>query len=475
MTVRVRIAPSPTGHLHVGTARAALFNWLYARHQRGVFIVRIDDTDRERSTPEFEADILDSLRWLGLEWDEGVEVGGPHGSYRQSDRYDRYREVAAQLVAGRAAYYDNRSPEELEELRARAQGEGKHPGHYIRRPDAVAETGAIRLSIPQDSPVVFDDLVRGTVSFEPRDIDDFVILRSDGTPTYHLASTVDDVDYQITHVARGEDLLPSTPKHILLARAMGATEPTYAHLPLLFGTDGKKLSKRFAAVSLLVYRDEGYLADAVFNYLSLLGWSLDAETTIFSREEAIAAFDLQDVSSNPAVFDPEKLAWMNGEYIRALATDQFLQVVQPYVEAAVGRPLDPIEWKRFESVADLVQERTRFLPEAGEQVVFLFEDFDDYDAASWEKVMTKEGVTEIITEARQRLVGINDWKAGAIESVLRVMLEEMGIGTGKGLQPLRVAVTGSSVSPPLFESMAALGKEKTLERLARAVRRLPSP
>lgn len=475
MTVRVRIAPSPTGHLHVGTARAALFNWLYARHQRGVFIVRIDDTDRERSTPEFEADILDSLRWLGLEWDEGVEVGGPHGSYRQSDRYDRYREVAAQLVAGRAAYYDNRSPEELEELRARAQGEGKHPGHYIRRPDAVAETGAIRLSIPQDSPVVFDDLVRGTVSFEPRDIDDFVILRSDGTPTYHLASTVDDVDYQITHVARGEDLLPSTPKHILLARAMGATEPTYAHLPLLFGTDGKKLSKRFAAVSLSVYRDEGYLADAVFNYLSLLGWSLDAETTIFSREEAIAAFDLQDVSSNPAVFDPEKLAWMNGEYIRALATDQFLQVVQPYVEAAVGRPLDPIEWKRFESVADLVQERTRFLPEAGEQVVFLFEDFDDYDAASWEKVMTKEGVTEIITEARQRLVGINDWKAGAIESVLRVMLEEMGIGTGKGLQPLRVAVTGSSVSPPLFESMAALGKEKTLERLARAVRRLPSP
>ena len=365
MTVRVRIAPSPTGHLHVGTARAALFNWLFARHNDGVFIVRIDDTDRERSTPEFEADILGSLRWLGLDWDEGVEVGGPHGTYRQSDRYDRYREVAAQLVASGAAYHDDRTPEQLEELRVRAQGEGKHPGHYIRRPDSPADSGAIRLSIPQDAPVAFDDLVRGTVSFEPRDIDDFVILRSDGSPTYHLASTVDDVDYEITHVARGEDLLPSTPKHILLTRALDAAEPTYAHLPLLFGTDGKKLSKRFAAVSLSVYREEGYLADAVFNYLSLLGWSLGPETTIFTRSDAIAAFDLHDVSSNPATFDPDKLNWMNGEYIRALPNDQFLALVAPCVEAAVGRSLGPEEWARFESVASLVQERTAALARGG--------------------------------------------------------------------------------------------------------------
>ncbi|MDP9495556.1 MAG: glutamate--tRNA ligase [Actinomycetota bacterium] len=474
MTVRVRIAPSPTGQFHVGTARAALLNWLYARHNNGVFIVRIDDTDRERSTAEFEADILGSLRWLGLDWDEGVEVGGPHGTYRQSDRYDRYREVAGQLVKGGAAYYDDRTPETLEGLRARAQGEGRHPGHFIRRPDTLTETGAIRLSIPQDSAVVFDDLVRGTVSFEPRDIDDFVILRSDGTPTYHLASTLDDVDYEITHVARGEDLLPSTPKHILLARAIGASEPTYAHLPLLFGTDGKKLSKRFAAVSLSAYRDEGYLPDAVFNYLSLLGWSLDAETTIFSREEAIAAFDLSDVSSNPAIFDPEKLAWINGEYIRALPADRFLELARPHVESAVGRSLDPPEWQRFESVAALVQERTGFLPEAGQQVVFLFEDFDRYDDASWEKVMTKEGVPAILAAARRRLDEIADWRAEAIEPVLRGMLEEMGIATGKGLQPLRVAVTGSSVSPPLFESMAALGKFKTLERLDRATTMLSS-
>jgi glutamyl-tRNA synthetase len=283
---------------------------------------------------------------------------------------------------------------------------------------------------------------------------------------------VDDVDYQITHVARGEDLLPSTPKHILLARAIGAPELTYAHLPLLFGTDGKKLSKRFAAVSLSVYRDQGYLPDAVFNYLSLLGWSLDAETTIFSREQAVAAFDLSDVSSNPAVFDPEKLAWMNGEYIRALPAARFLELAGPHVEAAVRRPLSTEEWQRFESVAALVQERTRFLPEAGEQVAFLFEDFDDYDAASWDKVMTKEGVAGIIKEARRRLEDVVEWKAGVIEPVLRAMLDELGLGAAKGLQPLRVAVTGSSVSPPLFESIAALGKEKTLARLGMAVNAL---
>ncbi len=306
MSVRLRIAPSPTGHLHVGTARAALFNWLYARHCDGVFIVRIDDTDQERSTPEFEEEILTSLHWLGLEWDEGVGVGGPHGSYRQSDRYARYREAAAELVASGAAYYDNRAPEELEELRRSAQSEGLHPGHYIRRPDQSGQEGAIRLSIPQDAAVSFDDLVRGTVSFEPRDLDDFVILRSDGTPTYHLASTVDDVDYEITHVARGEDLLPSTPKHILLTRALGAEEATYAHLPLLFGTDGKKLSKRFEATSLSVYRDEGYLPDAVFNYLSLLGWSLDAETTIFSRDQAVAAFDLDRCVQEPGSVRPRE-------------------------------------------------------------------------------------------------------------------------------------------------------------------------
>jgi glutamyl-tRNA synthetase len=474
MTVRVRVAPSPTGHLHVGTARAALFNWLYASHHGGTFILRVDDTDRERSTVEFEEDILDSLRWLGLDWGEGVGVGGPHGEYRQSSRYKRYQQAAADLVDAGAAYYDNRLPDELEALRRRAEEEHLHPGHYVRRPEDPGTEGAIRLSVPQDQPVVFEDLVRGEISFEARDIDDFVILRSDGTPTYHLASTVDDVDYEITHVARGEDLLPSTPKHILLTRALGADVPEYAHLPLLFGTDGKKLSKRHGAISLSTYRDEGYLPDAVFNYLSLLGWSIDGDRTLFSRDEAISAFDLIDVSRNPAVFDPDKLAWMNGEYIRALDPVEFRALARPHVETAVGRPLDEDESARFDAVADLVQERTRLLPEAGEQVVFLFEDFDEYDRAAWDKVMTKDGVPGILQTAVERLAALDTWSAAEIEAVLRGMLEEIGLGAAKGLQPLRVAVTGSSVSPPLFESMAALGKEKTLERLARAQRELAS-
>src|SRR5690606_9776357 len=255
MTTRLRVAPSPTGNLHVGTARAALYNWLYARHTGGVFIVRIDDTDRERSTAEYEANILDSLRWLGLDWDEGVEVGGPHGDYRQSSRFDRYREVAHRLVENGHAYYDDRDADELEALRVRAQKEGKHPGHYIRRPEQERDEGSIRFEIGPGA-IEFEDLVRGDMRFEAGSVDDFVILRSDGTPTYHLASTVDDVDYEITHVARGEDLLSSTPKHILITRAMGAAEPTYAHLPLLFGGDGKKLSKRHGADSVTEFRSE---------------------------------------------------------------------------------------------------------------------------------------------------------------------------------------------------------------------------
>ena len=468
MTVRVRMAPSPTGFLHVGTARAALYNWLYARHTGGTFIVRVDDTDLERSTKEFEDEILSSFRWLQLDWDEGVDVGGPHGTYRQSDRLEHYADLAVGLVASGHAYYDDRSGEELESLRQQAQKEGKHPGHYIRRPEVERESGVIRLSIPQDAPVEFDDMIRGEVSFAPVDLDDFVILRSNHTPTYHLASVVDDLDYEITHVARGEDLLPSTPKHILLTRALDATSPTYAHLPLLFGTDGRKLSKRHGATALSDYRDAGYLAPAMFNYLAILGWSPDGETTIFGREEAVEKFDLTDVSRNPAAFDPDKLAWMNGEYIRAMDTGVFSDLVRPFVEAGLGRTLDAKEWDAFATVAPLVQERTKLLPDAGSQVIFLFEEFDSYDPDSWDKVMTKEGVADVIDAGRAAIEKVEPWDVESVESALRALPDALGIGAGKAFQPLRVAVTGSSVSPPLFESIAALGRETTLRRLDRA-------
>jgi glutamyl-tRNA synthetase len=468
MTVRVRMAPSPTGFLHVGTARAALYNWLYARHSGGTFIVRIDDTDLERSTKEFEDEILGSFRWLGLDWDEGVEVGGPHGSYRQSDRIDHYAELARGLVESGHAYYDDRSTEELEGLRQQAQKEGKHPGHYIRRPTRTEEEGVIRLSIPPEDPVEFDDLIRGRLSFAPADIDDFVILRSNGTPTYHLASTVDDVEYEISHVARGEDLLPSTPKHILLTRALGGDEPTYAHLPLLFGTDGKKLSKRHGATALTEYREKGFLPSAMFNYLAILGWSPDGETTIFSREEAVEKFDLVNVSRNPAAFDSEKLEWMNGEYIRAMDTAAFSALVRPWVEAELGRALDSEEWATFGDIAPLVQERTRLLPEAGAQVAFLFEEFDTYDEQAWDKVMTKDGVAAVLDEGRSAIAGVDSWGTESVEAALRAIPERVGIGAGKTFQPMRVAVTGSSVSPPLFESISALGRDKTLQRIDRA-------
>ena len=462
------MAPSPTGYLHVGTARTALFNWLHARHHGGTFIVRVDDTDLQRSTEEYEEEILSSFRWLGLDWDEGVGVGGPHGTYRQSDRLDRYRGLGEDLVKSGAAYRDDRSPDELEELRAKAQSEGRHPGHYIRRPETTFDSGVIRLSIPEGETVVFDDIVRGPITFESQALDDFVILRSDGTPTYHLASTVDDIDYEITHVARGEDLLPSTPKHILLTRALGGPEPRYAHLPLLLGPDGKKLSKRHGATALSDYRTSGVLAEAMFNYLAILGWSLDSQTTIFTREEAVARFDLADVSKNPSAFDPDKLLWMTGEYIRAMPTEEFSSLARPWVEDALGREILDDEWSHFEELAEEVQERTKLLPETGEQVRFLFEEIDRYDSASWSKVMEREEVPRVLEESLARLSNLNSWDPVSIETTLREIPEELGIGAGKTFQPLRVAVTGSSVSPPLFESMAALGRHPTLARIERA-------
>jgi glutamyl-tRNA synthetase len=376
--------------------------------------------------------------------------------------------VARGLVDAGAAYFDDRQPDELESLRAQAQSEGRHPAHYIRRPDPPFSAGAIRLAIPQEAPVVFDDLVRDVVSFDPADVDDFVILRSDGRPTYHLASTVDDVDYEITHVARGEDLLPSTPKHILLTRAMGHAEPVYAHLPLLFGTDGRKLSKRHGATALSDYRESGFLPGAVFNYLATLGWGLDAETTIFDSAQATAAFDLANVSKNPAAFDPEKLTWMNGEYVRALNGADFAELVRPHIEKTVGRHLDAADWARFEEVAPLIQERVRLLPEAGDQVRFLFTDLDRYDPASWDKVMLKEEVPGVLDAGVNALESLTVWESDSIESTLRELPARLGLGAAKVFQPLRVAVTGSSVSPPLFESMAALGRERTLERIRRA-------
>ena len=478
--MRLRIAPSPTGYLHIGNVRAALFNWLYARRHGGVFIIRIDDTDQARSDDRYIEDVVEGFRWLDLDWDEGVAVGGPHGTYRQSDRFDRYRAVARQFLDAGRAYYDFRTAGDLEELRARARREKKPPGYYIRRPPgsdpedgrrrtAAGEKGVIRFST-EGQAVEFADLVRGEVRFEPEAIDDFVILRSDGSPTYHLASTVDDIDYRITHVARGEDLLSSTPKHILMTEALGAERPVYAHLPLLFGPDGRKLSKRHGDTALRSYREGGYLPEAMFNYLSLLGWSLDPDDEIFGREAAIEAFELTDVQKSPAVFNPEKLGWMNGVYIRAMTPGDFAELAADAVEEDLGRALDEDERGRLAGLAPLIQERTKLTTDIAPAARFLFSGVT-YDGKAWRKVM-KADAPRALAAARTMLGDVEDWNAEEIEKALRAMLAAESLNPRKGWQPIRVAITGSNISPPLFETLEALPKEVALARITAALERL---
>ena len=480
MTVRVRFAPSPTGHLHVGGGRTALYNWLFARSRGGAFILRSDDTDAERSTDKFRRDIVDSLRWLGIDWDEGVEVGGPHAPYRQSLRLERYREVVAHLLASRAAYHSFATGEQLDEFRKQARARGLPPAYDGRfridadeaeRRLAAGEKAPVRFAVPRPGRTAFDDVVRGEVAFEHSQVDDFVMLRSDGTPTYHLASTVDDVDFGITHVVRGEDLLSSTPKHILLTETMGVPAPRYGHLSLLIGSDGSKLSKRHGHTSIRAYREAGYTAEAVRNYLVILGWSPGEDEEIINVEEMVRRFDLSSVSRNPAVFDPAKLEWMSGMYIRGLDGDDFSVRSFPVIEDDLARPLTEAERITFRALAPLIQERAKLLTEIPAQVRFLFVDIT-WDEKSWQKVMTKPDAKRAVQRGHESLSSVDAWDAGSIEEACRGIVSQLEIGAGKVFQPLRVAVTGSSVSPPLFESMQALGRDKTLDRLQAALARM---
>jgi glutamyl-tRNA synthetase len=480
MSVRVRFAPSPTGFLHVGGGRTALYNWLFARSRGGVFILRSDDTDGERSTAEFQQDILDGLGWLGLDWDEGIEVGGPHGSYRQSDRIDRYAEVARSLVESGHAYFDLATAEQLDALRKEAQAANRSPvytgGHRAsaeRAAGLLAGDGSapIRFAVPRPGETRFTDLVRGEVRFDHADVDDFVILRSDGTPTYHLASTVDDVDYGITHVVRGEDILPSTPKHVLLTRACGAEPARYAHLSLLNGPDGKKLSKRHGDTALRAFRESGILAGAMRNYLAILGWSPGDDEEIVPLDDMIERFDLSDVSRNPAIFDVAKLEWMNGVYLRAMTVADLAAEATPLVERSLDRPLTGQERDVLTAMLPLVQERIKRLTDIPEQVGFLFVDAVAYDQAAWDKVMG-DTAHAVLTAARSAVEGVAEWSAASIESALRGVLDELGLSASKGLQPMRVAITGSAVSPPLFESVEGLGRRRTVARLDAALDRL---
>ncbi len=470
--VRCRFAPAPSGFLHVGGARTALFNWLFARHHGGTFVLRIEDTDADRVSDEAVEIVKHSLRWLGLAWDEGPDVGGPFGPYRQTERMDIYREVTDQLRSSGNAYPCYCTPEELEERRRVALARGEPPGYDGRCRDlsdddraafeAEGRVPAIRFAVPEGRHVTVQDLIRGEAMFHRQDLKDFIVLRSDGTPTYLLASGVDDLLMKMTHVIRGEDLLPSTPRQMLIFEALGAEPPRYAHLPLILGPDRAKLSKRHGAVAVEWFREQGFLPEAVVNYLSLLGWSPGGDEEIMPVEELIRRFDLDQVSHHPAIFDAQKLEWMNGHYIRELPDDDLAARMLPLMaEAGVDADVGVVR-----DATPHVKERMRTLAEAAGLLRFLFvEDLVPDEKAA--RAIADAG-PEFFREAALRLEAVEDWTVAEITLALDDFREARGLSRTKGWQPIRAAVTGSTVSPPLPESMALLGKERTLARLVAA-------
>jgi glutamyl-tRNA synthetase len=476
--VRVRFAPSPTGHLHIGGARTAIYNWALARHTGGTFILRIDDTDPGRSTEENVAAILRGLRWLGLDWDEGPEIGGTHGPYFQTLRAFTYLEALEVLRAGGHAYPCFCSAEQLEANRDAARARGGFAGYdrTCRRLDTVSAAARVdagephvwRLAVPEDrTEVAFDDAIRGHMSFPADALDDFVLLRSDSTPTYNYASVVDDALMEITHVVRGDDHLSNTPRQILLFEALGHEVPVFAHLPMIWGPNGKRLSKRHGAVSVEAYRDAGYLPEAVLNYLALLGWSLDGETTIISARTLCDSFSLERVSSNPAILDTDKLDWMNGAYIRELSAEEFVDRMMPWLVGAGLATIEDLgnrrEW--LLKLVPLVSERVKRFDEIAPMVRFLFEAAVEIDPAARAKALVVEGVPQALSSARVALADLPSFEGPSIEEAIRAVPEELGLKPKVVFQAVRVAVTGTTVSPPLFESLELLGREKALSRL----------
>ena len=474
--VRVRYAPSPTGFPHVGNIRAALFNWLFARHHGGSFIVRIEDTDRTRYVKGAVESIIEGLRWLGLDWDEGPEKGGAYGPYFQSERLEKYRSAAEQLIADGYAYRCTCTPERLEALRA-AQTAAKQPPGYDRccrdRTEPVPEgvASVIRFKVPLEGSTTFTDLIRGEVSFDNPLLDDFVLLKSDGFPTYHLANVVDDHEMAISHVIRGEEWISSAPRHLMLYRALGYHPPALAHLPMILGSDRSKLSKRHGAVSIIDYRQQGYLAEAMVNFLSLLGWSLDDRTELMGREQIIDNFSLERVSKTAAIFNVEKLDWMNGVYLRNLSLPEFTDRALPFLVAGVPESAG-FDRQYVEDALALLQERVKKLGEFRDQpelTRFFFSDELDYEpSALVGKKMTPEGTAAALRASLERVARIDDFSTDSLDGALRSLADDLGLKPGQLFGSLRVAVTGQSVSPPLLETMAVLGRERTLRRLEKA-------
>ena len=494
MTSRVRIAPSPTGPLHIGTARTALYNFLHAHHVEGTFILRLEDTDRVRSTVEFEKDILDGLHWLGLDWDEGPEVAGepargPHAPYRQMERLPLYAAASQRLLADDMAYPCYCTPEELEADR-KAQEAAKQPPRYVgrcanltvderRAREADGRHGALRFRVGEGT-VVFDDLIRGRVEIDVANLGgDFVIVRADGTPLYHFTVVVDDAAMEVTDVIRGEDHLSNTPKHILLFRALGYDVPRFAHLPLILNPDRTKMSKRKSQTAIDDYIAQGFIKEALVNYLALLGWSTGTEEEILSLDELVERFDIAEVHKGGAVFDRERLEWLNGQWIRRLEPDDLIDRLRPFVEAelAAGRiermPADD----ELRALLPVIQERLPTLGAVGDLVGFLWVRDVDVDPSTlvpkrWDAATTRAG----LTAARDTIDAVGDvsFEADELEPPLRALADERGWKAGDLFMAIRVAVTGRTATPPLFDTLVALGRERVLARIDRALEVLPA-
>jgi len=474
--IRVRFAPSPTGRLHIGTARTTLYNWLFARHAGGTFILRIEDSDRQRSSDEFTRDILDALRWLGIDWDEGPEVGGPHGPYFQSQKLDRYREVATDLLARGLAYPCYCTAGELDARRKEMQAKGLPPRYDRRclnltavergRLDAEGRPKALRFQVPDEGAADWADLIRGDVSFENALLDDFVLLKADGFPTYLLAVVVDDRDMQISHILRGEDLISATPRQLHIYRAMGWETPAFAHIPLILAPDRSKLSKRHGATAVTEYRKMGYLPEALTNFIALLGWSPGQDREIMSRDEMIEEFSIDGIGKSGAVFDIEKLDWMNGVYLRQLPPDEYVGLARPFLESA-GLDLSEFDAAYISSALLLEQERAKTLAEIPQLTDFFFREPESYDEKGERKWFRREGAADLLASVRAALEGIGDFEVGSIEAAVRAVGEKLG-SAGPVIHTTRLAVTGRTAGPGLFELMAVFGRERVLARLAKA-------
>ena len=484
MSVRVRYAPSPTGDPHVGNIRTAIWTWLHARRHGGAFILRIEDTDQSRAVAGSVERIQDSLRWLGLEWDEGPELGGDYGPYVQSQRLERYHAASEALLAGGDAYRCFCTQEQIDAMRKRQRAAGRPQGYEGVCRDLGAARGAeraangephvIRFRMPREGVTTFRDLIRGAIRYENRLLDDFVLLKSDGFPTYHLAHAVDDHAMAITHVTRGDEWIPSTPRHVLLFEALGHEPPVYVHTPIILGPDGGKLSKRHGAQSVLDYADEGYLPEALLNFLAITGWGIDDRTEILSREELAAAFDLADLNPAPAAFNREKLEWMNGVYMRQLPeadlAARFAERLDRELPPAVARPLDA---GLVEAFTPLIRERVKLLSEVAGMTDFFFA--EDVPVAEPGEFLGRsfrrepERAAPALAAAAAALEALrDDWRTESLEAALRALAGELEVRAGDLFMLCRVAVTGKRVTPPLFETMEIVGPAPSLARLAAA-------